>query len=224
MTWVKICGTTNLEDAQAAVEAGADALGFIFAPSPRSLTLERAREIIAELPEKVEKVGVFVNEPAERIREIAEQVGLTSVQLHGDESTDFTRDLALNSHLPQRLHVIKALAVRGGFGARMIAYAEQGHVGAVLLDSAGWQIRGGSGQVFDWQAVAEFLPRGGEDIRTIIAGGLNPSNVIQAMRILRPWGVDVCTGVEREPGKKDRVKVRAFVSAVRLGDRNTRHA
>jgi len=212
MVWVKICGTTNLEDARAAVEAGADAVGFVFAPSPRRVEPEVVREVASALPQRVEKVGVFVNESPEHIREVAEYAGLTAVQLHGDETVEFARQLAGQAGV--KLRVFKAIPVRGGFGARMMAFADKGGVDAVLLDAAAF-LRGGSGQSFDWRAVAEYMPRNGVDIPVIVAGGLNPKNVREAVTILRPWGVDVVSGVEQEPGKKDHEKVREFVRAAK---------
>jgi phosphoribosylanthranilate isomerase len=207
--WVKICGTTNLDDALAAVDAGADALGFVFAKSPRRVEPSVVAEIARSVPEGIERVGVFVNETAERIREIAEESGLTAVQLHGDESVEFARAIASGG-----LKVFKAIPVRGGFAARMIAFTENGEVDAVLLDTAA-AVRGGTGLSFDWSTVAKYMPAHGGEIRVIVAGGLTPLNVPDAIRIMRPWGVDVASGVEREPGKKDDEKVRAFVKAAR---------
>jgi phosphoribosylanthranilate isomerase len=207
--WVKICGTTNLEDAQAAVDAGADALGFVFAESPRHVQPTVAAEIAHAVPERIEKVGVFVNETAKRIREIVEDVRLTAVQLHGDESLEFAASLS-----SQGVRVFKAIPVRGGFAARMIAFAGKGVVDAVLLDTAA-SLRGGTGLSFDWGTVAKFVPAHGADIRIIVAGGLTPLTVPHAIRVLRPWGVDVASGVEREPGKKDHQKIREFVKAAK---------
>jgi phosphoribosylanthranilate isomerase len=211
MVWVKICGTTNLEDAQAAVDAGADALGFVFAESPRRVEPAAAVEITRSVPEGIEKVGVFVNETAERIGEIVRDAGLTAVQLHGDESPEFAHQIAARG-----LRVFKAIPVRGGFAAPMIAFAEKGEVSALLLDTAAAR-RGGTGQSFDWRAVADNMPDLGST-RVIVAGGLTPLNVARAIRVLRPWGVDVVSGVEREPGKKDHEKVRAFVKAAKNCD------
>jgi phosphoribosylanthranilate isomerase len=208
LVWVKICGTTNPEDAQVAVEAGADALGFIFAESPRRVEPKAAAEIVRSLPERVEKVGVFVNETAERIREMVAEVGLTAVQLHGDEGVEFAKELAGNG-----LRILKAIPVRGGFAAGMLAFAANARTYAVLLDTAA-ALRGGTGLSFDWEAVAEYMPRQ-EGVRVIVAGGLTPLNVAQALRTLHPWGVDVVSGVEREPGRKDPEKVRAFVKAAK---------
>jgi phosphoribosylanthranilate isomerase len=198
--WVKICGTTNLEDALAAVDAGADALGFVFAESPRRVEPAVAGQITRALEERIEKVGVFVNETAERIGEILEEAGLTAVQLHGDETPEFAARLAASG-----LRIFKAVPVRGGFAARMIAFTAAAP-------------RGGTGVSFDWRSVAEYMPAHGEDIKVIVAGGLTPLSVAHAIRILRPWGVDVSSGVEREPGKKDHEKVRAFVKAAKSVD------
>jgi phosphoribosylanthranilate isomerase len=210
--WVKICGTTNLEDAHAAVEAGADALGFVFAESPRRVEPALAGQIASSLPKGIETVGVFVDESASRIGEIVAEAGLTAVQLHGDESVEFAAELARLG-----LRVFKAIPVRGGFAARMIAFAHRGKVEAVLLDSAA-AMRGGTGVSFDWRAVAEYMPSHGAPIRVIVAGGLTPLSVPHAIRILRPWGVDVASGVEREPGKKDHEKVAAFVRAAKRAE------
>jgi phosphoribosylanthranilate isomerase len=218
MTWIKICGTTNLDDARAAVDAGADAVGFLFAPSPRRIAPEQARDIIAALPRHPEKVGVFANESPERICEIVEQAGLTAVQLHGDEPPDFPAALA---RVPGRIsrarfRLFKALSVAPGFESELRAFAESG-VDALVLDSVRHAEgpRGGTGQAFDWNRAQDFMPAIARHVRIIVAGGLDPENVAEAVRLLRPWGVDVCTGVEREPGKKDHDKLRAFVAAVR---------
>jgi len=210
--WVKICGNTNLEDALAAVDAGADALGFVFADSPRRVEPAVVNRIARAVPEGIEKVGVFVNESAERIRQIVEEAGLTAAQLHGDEGTEFARGIAFGG-----LKVFKAIPVRSGFEARMIAFAEKGGVDAVLLDSA-TALRGGAGTNFDWHAVAQYMPAYGGEIRVIVAGGLTPLNVSHAISILRPWGVDVASGVERDPGKKDHQKVWEFVKAAKNTD------
>jgi phosphoribosylanthranilate isomerase len=225
MTWVKICGTTNREDALAAVDAGADAIGFVFAPSPRHIEPEAAKEIAAVVPHAVEKVGVFCNESAERIEAIARQVGLTIIQLHGDETPDFARGLFADSGDRARPRVFKAIAVSPGMESGLRDFAAAGTVDGVLLDSAVLRaacmgqgtelVRGGTGVAFDWRRAADFVPGLAQRARVILAGGLSPANVADAVRILKPWGVDVCTGVESSPGAKDHAKVRAFVAAVR---------
>lgn len=216
MTWVKICGTTNLEDARAAVEAGADALGFVFAESPRRITPEAAAKIVSELPPQVEKVGVFVHHPAHEIREIVEQVGLSAVQLHGDEK-DLAEDRQLLPWADARgLRIIVAVSGLEGAGTGIQRPQAGAHYRtALLVDSMTPSLRGGSGVTWDWKQLAPFVDaiRGAVDV--IVAGGLKTENVQEAIRVLHPWGVDVVSGVEREPGKKDHEKVRAFVKAVR---------
>ena len=204
------------EDARAAAEAGADALGFVFAESPRRIEPEAAAKIVSELPVAVEKVGVFVSHSAQKIREIVEQVGLTAVQLHGDE-----KDLAeAGQILPwaeeRGLRIIVAVSGLEGAGTgfkRPKAGAR--YRTALLVDSMTPSLRGGSGITWDWKQLAPFVDaiRGAVDV--IVAGGLKPENVQEAIRVLHPWGVDVVSGVEREPGKKDPEKMRAFVKAVR---------
>jgi phosphoribosylanthranilate isomerase len=210
-TWIKFCGTTFLEDALASVEAGADALGFIFAPSKRRITLEKARQIIRELPARIERIGVFVNDTAEQIRNTVMEADLTGIQLHGDEPVT-----EIYNHLPQdrreSLRVISAVLVREGFAPKLDADpVAAGRLAAWLLDSGA-----GSGKTFDWRAARAQL--GERERRFIIAGGLNPENVGEAMRIFSPWGVDVVSGIEREPGRKDPEKLKAFVAAVRKAE------
>jgi phosphoribosylanthranilate isomerase len=210
--WVKICGTTNLEDAQLAVDAGADAVGFVFGPSRRQVTAEQVAPITPHLPDKVEKIGVFVNETPERIAEIVRIAGLTGIQLQGDEPPEEVAQLR-NLNL---LRVVKTVWASAGIGtlAQRIA-AHRPNVDSILLDSGSVAVRGGTGTKFDWIEVAAQLRRVPNGTRIIVAGGLNPSNVATAIATLHPWGVDVATGVEREPGKKDPDKVRAFIAAAR---------
>lgn len=229
MTWIKICGNTNRLDALAAVQAGADAVGFVFSPSPRRITPESAAEIIAELPRTVDRVGVFSNESAERIEGISRQVGLTVVQLHGDETTEFARNLFRTpdgrSDGHARLRVFKAICVMAGVEDVLREFVSARGVDGILLDSAvlrlgfGGQpselVRGGTGVTFDWRRAADFVPGISRKTRVILAGGLTSANVTEAVRILNPWGVDVCTGVEACHGTKDHAKIRAFVAAVR---------
>lgn len=204
MTLVKVCGITNLEDALAAVEAGADMLGFNFyARSPRYVTPAAAREIIGRLPEGFECVGVFVNEPSpESAARAAREAGVSAAQLHGDETPEFCRALA-------GLRTIKALRVREG-------YAPESAAGfgadAVLLDAYSPEAFGGTGHTFDWslaRATRELVPR------LILAGGLRPENVAAAVGAVAPYAVDVCSGVETSPGRKSLRLMRDFVAAVR---------
>ncbi len=219
MTWIKICGTTNLEDARHAVDAGADAVGFVFAASPRRIEAEQAREIVARLPRRVEKIGVFLNETAERIGNIVEHAGLTGVQLQGDESPEFAAGLFRGSSPVRRaqVRVFKALTVAPGIETELRRFIASHAVDAILLDSADPSrgVRGGTGRTFDWDRAEDFLAGVAEHMRVVLAGGLSPENVATAIRKLSPWGVDVCTGVERAPGRKDREKIQRFITAVR---------
>jgi len=204
MTLVKICGITNLEDAVVAVAAGADALGFNFyKPSPRYITPHSAREIIEQLPDSVLKVGVFVNEARpEDVQNIANESGITALQLHGDESPDYCRELA-------NQYVIKALAVGHDFDTQLIEHYK---VNAIMLDTKHNTLRGGTGRAFDWsiaQQVSKIVPK------LYLAGGLSPENVAAAIETVRPYAVDACSSLEDMPGKKNRERMRAFVAAVR---------
>lgn len=195
MVRVKICGITSVEIALTAINAGADALGFVFAPSRRQITPDQARQIIKELPPLVTKVGVFVNESLELVNEIAHFCGLDVVQLHGQETPNYCRQMERT--------VIKGIAVRGSESLTVLGeYQVQGF----LLDTYHPEQRGGTGQTFDWSLLTRAeIPR-----PMILAGGLRPDNVGNAVRILRPYGVDVSSGVETD-GIKDPVKIVEFV-------------
>jgi phosphoribosylanthranilate isomerase len=217
MIWIKICGTTNREDALTAVEAGADALGFVFyEKSPRKIDPETARRIIERMPPTIEKVGVFVNEPVEKILNTATHAGLTAVQLHGVESRrpEFIRALGASPEL--KIYLVLQADEISGFDAN-----ESSRVGisAVFLDSGTPQLPGGTGKTFDWKATASRVEAIHNDTNVVVAGGLNPVNVPEAIRILKPWGVDVASGVEAKPGKKDPDKVRGFIEAVRNAEK-----
>lgn len=211
--WVKICGTTNLEDAIASVEAGADALGFIFAPSPRRISPKDAAKIIRELPPAGEKIGVFVNQKAEIIRQTVAETGLTGVQLQGDENAEEVE--ALRGALPHQLRIIKGIRAHDGFAAAFDRFSGQGVPDVFLLDSGTASARGGTGKRFDWDANASFVRLATRKYKIVIAGGLDPGNVAQAIGRFAPYGVDVVSGVEREPGRKDHDKLRAFVAAAK---------
>lgn len=214
MTWVKICGTTNLEDALSAVEAGADALGFVFyGKSPRRIDPATAREIVEKLPSNVDKVGVFVDEPVATILETAAMIGLTGAQLHGAacRKPEFIQALKAGSSLKVFL-VLSAAEIDGGVDWNEI---RRSSVSAVFLDSGTPQVPGGTGKVFDWKTAASGIQPVTGKLRIVVAGGLTSRNVTEAVRILKPWGVDVASGVEGRPGKKDPEKIRAFIDAVR---------
>ena len=215
MLWIKICATTNLDDARAALDAGANALGFIFAPSSRHMTPEAAAAIIAALPPSVEKIGVVVNESPESLKRLAEATGLTGLQLHGDEPPEqlpeFRRALGLRK-------LIKTLQARELLAdpARLDVYlAARDSYDGILLDSGVPGNRGGTGQTFDWSAALPIVERIKQLKPVIIAGGLNPANVAAAIRLFDPCGVDVVSGVELSAGKKDPAKLYAFIAAAR---------
>jgi phosphoribosylanthranilate isomerase len=223
MTWVKICGMTNLEDALAAVEAGADAVGFVFyEKSPRNISVEAAREIVEKLPESVEKVGVFVDLEPEQIREVVLAVGLSAVQLHGPKSMDSEWWDGLRP-APECLGASKLIPMVYGDtlkdGGFLISQHVRDQIFAILLDSRSDGTPGGTGTTFDWGSVRDMVQAMSLVVPVIVAGGLTPANVPEAMRLFQPFGLDVASGVEAKPGKKDPEKVRAFVKAVREADR-----
>lgn len=203
---VKICGITNIEDADVAVKAGADALGFVmYRKSPRFVEQAVVKRIVAGLPPFVLPVGVFVNEEPERVRTLMDDCGLALAQLHGDESALYCQQLGRP--------VLKALRLkdRGTFLA-LAEFQGRANVRGVLIDTFSDQAYGGTGKTVDWtlaQEAARATP-------IILAGGLTPTNVAGAIAQVRPYGVDVSSGVEQSPGKKDHDKVKAFVHAARL--------
>ena len=218
MTWVKICGMTNLEDALVAVDAGADAVGFVFyEKSPRCVTVEMVREIVRKLPDSVEKVGVFVSTAAEAVEGIVRWTGLTAAQIYPDAHN------RLDDEYLEKLsgRVIPAISTSGKREDEMsgfrVSNGMRGRVIAALVDSGNSERPGGTGRKFNWEQLPAFASRMG--VNVIVAGGLSPQNVGAAIEKMKPWGVDVVSGVEASPGKKDPEKVRAFVRAVREMDR-----
>jgi phosphoribosylanthranilate isomerase len=200
--FVKIDGVTNEEDALLAVAMGADAVGFIFAPSPRQVAPQLVRDIVRRLPHDVLTVGVFVNEARQRVVDIVNEAGLRAAQLHGHESAEDTR------WIRERVGVvIKAFAA----GDPRVRDARDYAANAVVVDNPRG---GGSGQAFDW-SLAEDVPGG---TRLILAGGLTPDNVADAIELVHPWGVDVSSGVEESPGRKDPRKVREFIANARAAE------
>jgi len=217
MTWVKICGITNLEDALVAVDAGADAVGFVFhEKSPRKVDVKTAQAIVAELPARVEKVGVFVEQSADVIREIAKRTGLTIVQVPAGAAGELLKALArAKSKIPKLVLAIPADQVQESF---FIGEELKKETYAVLIDSGSAAAPGGTGTTFDWQKKRDILRSIGSTIPVVIAGGLRSTNVGEAIGTFRSFGVDVASGVEAKPGKKDPEKVRAFMRAVREKD------
>lgn len=204
MTFIKICGITNVHDALAAVAAGADALGFNFyKPSPRYVTPQTAREIVAKLPVSVLTVGVFVNEESQSVRNIANEANVAALQLHGDESPEYCRELGKDRY------VIKTFAVANDFDVQRI---QPYRVEAIMLDTKHNSLRGGTGRVFDWSVAKEvndFVPK------LFLAGGLSPENIEEAVATVRPYAIDACSALEDEPGRKNHERMRAFVEIAR---------
>ncbi len=208
-TWIKICATTCIEDGLASIAAGADALGFVFAPSPRRISAGQAREIVRQLPATIESIGVFCNESLERVTQVMEEAKLTGIQLHGEETAAFITEMKAMLPPDPKIRVIKTVLVNDHFEERFARVcAEYDCIDSILLDSGG-----GSGRTFDWKKAQPLLKKNRKPL--ILAGGLNAGNIEEAIRAFTPWGVDVVSGVEREPGRKDPEKLRAFVAAVR---------
>lgn len=202
MTWIKVCGITRPEDARAAAAAGATAIGIVFWPgSPRAVDPEHARAIVAALPEGVPAIGVFVNQSVDAINAIAMASKLFAVQLHGDEPMDVIGRI--------RRPVIRSLSLE--HAGRLDEIPAQA---TVLLDAADPVKRGGTGRAIDWKAAAAIARR--RDV--VLAGGLRPENVGEAIGVVHPYGVDVSSGVESAPGIKDPARIEAFVKAVRTAD------
>jgi len=206
----KICGITRARDALAAVEAGADAVGFVFAESPRRVTPQEASRIVSVLPPFVCPVGVFVDVAAGDVQRIAHEVGLHCVQLAGHESPEYIGELA-------GLTVIKTIHVAG---PKDVERAGRYGDAWILLDTASEKAAGGTGEVFPWRYAAGLAATR----QVILAGGLGPGNVARAIEEVRPWGVDVSSGVEESPGIKDAGKIRDFMVAVRsAGDAQSQY-
>jgi phosphoribosylanthranilate isomerase len=215
MTWVKICGTTNLRDAELAVAAGADALGFIFSPSPRAIDLDAAAEIIRGLPAAIETIGVFVNQAPCAVAEVAKQASLSGVQLHGDEPAESLS--GFRSALGNRriIKVLHAGELSTNSRTPDDYLAAGANLDAILLDSGSHQRRGGTGSAYDWNQALPIARKIRETLPLIIAGGLDARNVARAIELFDPWGIDVVSGVEAGPGRKDGTKLRDFIAAAR---------
>jgi phosphoribosylanthranilate isomerase len=212
--WTKICGNTNLEDAQLAAEAGADAVGFVFAASPRRVTAAQVSRITPHLPQKIEKYGVFVDADFEEIIRTVEESGLTGVQLHATQ--DSLLPAKLRGHFGADLRILRVIHYSQDLQAQLDALRRDDAIDAVLIDSRTATAIGGTGMRYDWQAASRSFLDAASHLRTIVAGGLNPENVVAAIRTLQPWGVDVASGVESTPGQKDPARVIAFVTAVKM--------
>jgi phosphoribosylanthranilate isomerase len=203
MTLVKICGITNADDARVAADAGADAVGLIFADSPRCVNVQEARTVSLALPENVLRVGVFVNEEPAEILRISREVGLDLAQLHGDESPEDVTAIRQGG-----VKVMKALRVRD---AGSLEALDEYEADLILLDAHSERARGGTGRRFDWEAAKSSTGRD----NIVVSGGLDPENVREAIEFFEPYGVDASSSLEDEPGRKNGERVRRFVLAAR---------
>jgi len=217
---IKICANTNLEDALLAVELGVEAVGFVFAPSKRQVTAEQVAEMTRMLPEGISKVGIFTSTNAEEILHAAKTAGLTAVQLHSAFDPKLVD--AIDAGSGSVLHVLQVVDVPVGMDLdelRVLLTAVLSHpyVLVALLDASHGGVSGGTGKSFDWERTAAVVREVHEATggRVIVAGGLNPENVGAAIAAFQPWGVDVASGVEAAPGKKDPERLRGFVAAAR---------
>lgn len=211
--WVKICANTSLEDAQLAAEAGADAVGFVFAASPRRVTAEQVAAIAPSLPESLEKIGVFVDASLDEIVATVRACGLTGVQLHSGSGVELSA--RLRGVLGPEVRILRVVHFGPDAIEQARAFAADPNVDGVLVDSRTAMAVGGTGITFDWNEARRTVFGGGEKVGLVAAGGLNPENVAEAIATLRPWGVDVASGVESSPGRKDPAKVKAFVAQAR---------
>lgn len=204
MTKIKICGNTRQEDVDLAVELGVDLLGFIFGPSKRHIDVDQARPLVENIPDTIERVGVFVSEPVDVIAHTVEACRLTAVQMYRPITPE-DRRLGVT--------LLPALRIRNGEDLDALSFESRDHP---LLDTwASDTTGGGTGQTWDWSKAARLARR----YPILVSGGLNPNNIADVVDRLKPWGVDVCSGVEAAPGRKDHVKLRDFVAAVREVDR-----
>ena len=216
--WIKICGNTNLEDTLFAAQLGADAVGFVFAPGKRTVTAQQVAAITPHLPPQLEKIGVFTIGSFTEILQTATTAGLTGVQLHGAYCPTLLHDLRKAFPPPQK--VIQVLhwftddpAANETFPQQLAAVQQNSTADAVLIDTCTRTASGGTGQTFDWQAAQPTLRAA--TLPLILAGGLTPQNVAKALVILHPWGLDVASGVEASPGRKDPQRLAAFLAAAR---------
>ncbi len=203
MVKVKICGISNYQDAAMAVHLGVDAIGFIFAPSPRQITPEKAREIIRAIPPHLKTVGVFVNERPDTVRRIRGFCGLDLIQFHGDESPEVCGDF-----MP---HTIKAFRIRDRSVLQTIK-PYYGKIKAMLFDSYDEKTMGGTGKTFDWSTAVTGKALG---VPIILSGGLKPSNIVSAISKINPFAVDVNSGIEERPGKKDHLLMKELMENIR---------
>jgi phosphoribosylanthranilate isomerase len=211
--WIKICANTSLEDALLAVDSGADALGFVFAPSPRRVTLDQVAAITPHLPQAIEKIGVFVDGGFDEIASAIRACGLTGVQLHSAGGIDLAAQL--RREFGRGLRILRVVHFGPDAGREATACAARPDIDGVLVDSRTATAVGGTGIAFDWDEARRTVFGGQAAATLVAAGGLTPGNVAEAIATLRPWGVDVASGVEASPGRKEPAKVRDFVANAR---------
>ena len=233
MTWIKICGITNLDDALAAIDAGADALGFVFYDkSPRRVDARRVREIGKQVPKGIEKIGVFVMTSDVDLEFMSNEAQLTGCQLHKNVNGTAVEDKLPSGEflvLPKgKFHPGRNIYIslpagwllnEKGYRGLGSSKGVDNEISALFIDSGHGDLPGGTGQTFNWERLQPAIQCLSLKFKVVVAGGLTPRNVTEAMSILRPWGVDVSSGVETKPGKKDPKKMRAFIKAVREADK-----
>lgn len=212
--WIKICANTSLADALLAAEAGADAVGFVFAPSPRRVTAAQVAAIVPQLPAEIEKIGVFVDATLDEMEATVRVCGLTGVQLHFDAAPEMPAKI--HELLGPEIRVLRVVHFGAEAAEQAAAIVQDPNVDAVLVDSITAAAVGGTGVAFDWEIARKTLFQNTDAHRRLIAaGGLTPDNAAEAIAALHPWGVDVVSGVESSPGRKDPDKVRAFIARAR---------
>ena len=220
--WIKICANTSLKDALIAAEAGADAVGFVFAPSPRQVTPAQAAAIVPHLPAALEKIGVFVDAVFEEISATVEAAGLTGVQRHWDAPPSLPAQL--RERFGPKLRILGVVHFDATTADKDAVPSSDPNVDAILVDSRTVSFAGGTGQTYDWGAARKTIFSADGPMKYVAAGGLTPANVAGAIATLHPWGVDVVSGVEAAPGRKDPAKVRAFIANARAAVRRRRQA
>jgi phosphoribosylanthranilate isomerase len=220
--WIKICANTCAEDARLAAENGADAVGFVLAPSPRRVTSGQIATFMPDLPPDITKIGIFNTQDLDDIVSALRTTGLDGVQLHGE--LDFSLAESLRNQFGSSFFVMQTLhwdlncdpvRVEQKLREQLRAMARHDTIDAILLDAKTATSSGGTGQTIDWKRAHQLLDAESGKLRVILAGGLHPGNVGEAIHTLRPWGVDVASGVEQYPGKKDPARLRAFITAAR---------
>jgi phosphoribosylanthranilate isomerase len=211
--WIKICANTSLEDACMAAESGADAVGFVFAPSPRRVTAAQVAAITPHLSPELEKIGVFVDAAFDEISSAVGACGLTGVQLHCDPEPNLAKHL--RDQWGPALRILRVVHFGADAAEQAHTIAADPNVDAILVDSRTAKAVGGTGITFDWAEASATVFGNAGTLKLVAAGGLTPANVAKAIATLRPWGVDVASGVEAAPGRKDPIKVRDFIANVR---------